>query len=181
MSTEAALDALRPTTSRPTQRLTCLRAPSFLLTVPSLPFTQRLSNLPTRYTILSDVLQPVTSSVKMAAELLARDGIPLDTPTLDFIIHHVFLPPRLPQEDDTNGQHLLAMVQVLRDSVSDFIAAEPCSAPSVQPALDMLDRFLKTNTEPCVSKSNVAHRVMLHSVILDLKDGGECMFLVIAK
>ncbi len=117
----------------------------------------------------------------MATDLLARGGSPLDTPTLDFIIHHVFLPPRLPQEDDTNGQHLLAMAQVLRDSVSDFLAAERHSAPSVQPAMDMLDRFLMTNPGQGVSKTNMAHRVMLRSVILDLKDGGESMSLVIAK
>ncbi|KAK3374532.1 hypothetical protein B0T24DRAFT_577590 [Lasiosphaeria ovina] len=107
----------------------------------------------------------------MATDLLARGGIPLDTPTLDFIVHHVFLPPRLPQEVDTDGQHLLAMVQVLRDSVSDFMAVERRSSPSVQPALDMLDQFLGTNPGPGVSKTNTAHRDMLRSVISDLKDG----------
>jgi len=104
----------------------------------------------------------------------------MDMPTLNFIIHHVFLPPRLPQEDDTNGQHLLTMIQVLRDSVSDFMAAERGSAPSVQPALDMLDRFLQTSLEADAGKTNMAHRDALRSVISELKDGGESQ-VVIAK
>jgi len=103
----------------------------------------------------------------------------LDMQTIDFIIHHVFLPPRLPQEDDTNAQHLLSMIQVLRDSVSDFVVAEQDSAPSVRPALDMLDRFLKTN--PKVGKANVDDRAILRNVISDLKDGGGQIFLILAK
>jgi hypothetical protein len=109
----------------------------------------------------------------MATDLLARGRVPLDIPTLNFIIHHVFLPPRLPQEDDTNSQHLLTMIQVLRDSVSNFMAVERGSAPSVQPALDMLDSFLETSPEADAGKTNMAHRDAVRSVIFDLKDGGE--------
>ncbi|KAK0715939.1 hypothetical protein B0H67DRAFT_645624 [Lasiosphaeris hirsuta] len=107
----------------------------------------------------------------MAINLLARDGARLDTPTLDFIIHHVFLPPRLPQEDDTNGQHQLAMAQALCDSISDFMVADHRSSPSLQPALEMLGRFLKTNPGLDLSKTNTPHRAVLRSVISNLKDG----------
>ncbi|KAK4160024.1 hypothetical protein QBC43DRAFT_326010 [Cladorrhinum sp. PSN259] len=107
----------------------------------------------------------------MAIDLRARDEVRLNTPTLEFMIHHIFLPPRLPQEDDTDGQHLLAMAQVLRDSVSKFIAAEHGSSPSLQPVLEMLKRFLRTNPGPDVSKTNAAHRDVLCSVIAGLKDG----------
>ncbi|KAK3987282.1 hypothetical protein QBC44DRAFT_127707 [Cladorrhinum sp. PSN332] len=107
----------------------------------------------------------------MAIDLPAREGVPLDTPTLYFMIHHVFLPPRLPQEDDTNGRHLLAMTQVLRDSISDFMAAECSSSHSLQPALEMLGRFLSTNPGPDLGKTTTAHRDELRSVISNLKDG----------
>jgi hypothetical protein len=93
------------------------------------------------------------------------------------MIHHVFLPPRLPQEDDMDGRHLLAMVRALRDSVSDFLTAETASLPSVQPALAMLDRFLKTKPRPDGSNTaDTAHLSELRSAITDLKDGGKCLF-----
>ncbi|KAK0613589.1 hypothetical protein B0T14DRAFT_591458 [Immersiella caudata] len=101
----------------------------------------------------------------MATDLLAASGMPLDMPTLDFMIHHVFLPPRLPQKDDKNGQHLLTMAQVLRDSVSAFMVAERSSAPSLQPALDMLNRFLRTSPESGAGKTKIVRRDELRSVI----------------
>ena len=109
----------------------------------------------------------------MATDLLARVEVPLDMPTLDFIIHHVFLPPRLPQEDDTNSQHPLIMVQVLRDSVSDFMATQRDSGPSMQPTLNMLNRFLETSHNADAGKTKRAHRDALRSLIFELKDGGE--------
>jgi hypothetical protein len=110
----------------------------------------------------------------MATGLPVRGTMALDMSTLEFIIHHVFLPPRLPQEDDKNNEHLLAMVQVLRNSVSDFLAAETAAAPSVQPALNMLDRFLKTSPAASAGGTDdTAHRDALHCAITGLKDGGK--------
>jgi len=109
----------------------------------------------------------------MVTDLLARGDVPLDMPTLDFMIHHVFLPPRLPQEDDTNIQHSLTMVQVLRNSVSDFMAAQRDSSDSVQHGLGMLDRFLKTISKAGAGKTKVTNRDALRSVIVELKDGGK--------
>lgn len=111
----------------------------------------------------------------MVIDLPASDGVRLDAPTLNFIIHHVFLPPRLPQEDDTNGKYLLAMAQLLRNSISDFMASECRSSPCLQPALDMLRRFLETNLEPNLSQIKIAQRAALRSVIANLKAGGECI------
>jgi hypothetical protein len=109
----------------------------------------------------------------MATYMLARGGMPLDMPTIDFLIHHIFLPPRLPQDDDKDGRHLLAMAQVLRDSVSTFMAAEQSSNPSLQPALDMLNRFLNTSPEADASMTKEARRDALRCAICDLKEGGE--------
>ncbi|KAK4459473.1 hypothetical protein QBC42DRAFT_299412 [Cladorrhinum samala] len=107
----------------------------------------------------------------MAIDLPASNGVRLDGPTIDFIIHHVFLPPRLPQEDDTNSQHLLSMTQVLRDSISGFMEAEHRSSPSLQPALEMLGRFLETNPGLGLSQTGIAQRDALRSVISNLKAG----------
>jgi hypothetical protein len=66
---------------------------------------------------------------------------PPDTDCLNFMINHVFLPPQLPQADDATVEHRLATVRALRDSVSNFVSV---GCRSVQPALEMLDRFLET-------------------------------------
>ena len=117
----------------------------------------------------------------MAIDLPASNGVRLDGPTIDFIIHHVFLPPRLPQEDDTNSQHLLSMTQVLRDSISGFMEAEHRSSPSLQPALEMLGRFLETNPGLGLSQTGIAQRDALRSVISNLKAGGECARIALER
>jgi hypothetical protein len=92
---------------------------------------------------------------------------PPETDCLNFMINHVFLPPRLPQEDDATAERQLATVQTLRDSVSDFVSVG-CS--SVRPALEMLDRFLKTC--PGAGPGQADMTTVLRSVIAGLKDGG---------
>jgi hypothetical protein len=95
---------------------------------------------------------------------------PPDTDCLNFMINHVFLPPRLPQADDTTArgaERQLALVQALCDSVSDFVSVG-CS--SVRPALEMLGRFLKTC--PGADPGQTGKTSVLRSVIAGLKDGG---------
>ncbi len=82
----------------------------------------------------------------MAITSMAEMAKSPDPGALDFMIDHIFLPPRLPQEDDENSSHTNATIRVLRDSVGSFLSAEPGSAPSVRPAFDMLDRFVKMDT-----------------------------------
>jgi hypothetical protein len=65
--------------------------------------------------------------------------------SLNFMINHVFLPPRLPQEDDTNPQHLLATVRALRDSVSAFLSmgcSEVRPAPAVGSSTFLVSEIL---------------------------------------
>lgn len=64
--------------------------------------------------------------------------------SLEFIFHHVFLPPKVPQEDDGAEQHVRAMAQTFGDSISAFLQAEPRFAESMCPALGMIHRFLET-------------------------------------
>ncbi|KAK4119357.1 hypothetical protein N657DRAFT_581720, partial [Parathielavia appendiculata] len=87
-----------------------------------------------------------------------------DSKALDFMINHVFLPPQLPQEDDSEAGYLNTTIRAFRDSVECFLSAEPSSAPSVRPAVDMLDRLLSTETRG------------MHHVISDLKNGGIALF-----
>ena len=94
----------------------------------------------------------------------------LDPHSLDFMIDHVFLPPRLPQADDTDARHSLATIQVLCDSVSRFLLAEHGSLLAVQPVLKMLERFLKTG--PGLGLDEAPETQMLRGIIALLTDGG---------
>ena len=58
--------------------------------------------------------------------------------SLNFIIDHVFLPPRLPQEDDANLQGSLDIARLLYNSVLNFLMTGSTSRAAVTPALEML-------------------------------------------
>ena len=92
-----------------------------------------------------------------------------DPKALDYMINHVFLPPHLPQGDDADAGHTNATIRALRNSVDCFLSAEPGSAPSVRPAFEMLDRFLKTDSGG-VDETRQTRGV--RDVITDLKNGG---------
>ncbi len=111
----------------------------------------------------------------MAITSMAEMAKSPDPGALDFMIDHIFLPPRLPQEDDENSSHTNATIRVLRDSVGSFLSAEPGSAPSVRPAFDMLDRFVKMDTGKMDTGRGVDEDREVRSVrdiISDLKNGG---------
>ena len=40
--------------------------------------------------------------------------------SLMYLFHHVFLPPQLPQRDDSGGQHDAALLTVVADALEDF-------------------------------------------------------------
>ncbi len=96
----------------------------------------------------------------------------MDAKSLAFIINHVFLPPRLPQQDDTDVQALFATGQTLCDSVSRFLSVESRCQPAVQPALNMLERYLKTQPGPDLDATTKTQ--VLRDIITDLKNGGTC-------
>ncbi|KAK1750884.1 hypothetical protein QBC47DRAFT_352381 [Echria macrotheca] len=85
---------------------------------------------------------------------------------LDFIVDHVFLPPQLPQTDDTNTDHINAAIQVLCHSVSRFLSLETAPHASLQTVLGMLQRFYKFETLPVG-----AREVGLRNVFSSLSDG----------
>lgn len=103
----------------------------------------------------------------MALVQLANGRRPPDTDSLNFMIDHVFLPPQLPQEDDTNTTGLLATAQVLRDSISGFLSV---GCNSVRPALEMLERFLETCPRAGLGETDKTN--VLRRIIDGLKNGG---------
>ena len=106
----------------------------------------------------------------MALELAENRKVALGRPSLDFMIDHVFLPPRLPQKDDSSLQHSLAMIQFMCDSVTQFLSAQHASLPAVQPALETLERFVKTVPGQDLDEAPKAQ--ILRDMIAHLKIGG---------
>ena len=89
------------------------------------------------------------------------------------MIHHVFLPPQLPQKDDTNLEYETYMSRTLCDSVAGFagfLKAESSSCSSLHRAQDMLQRFLKTG-DGSVGEGMDRAKV-LSDMIAKLKSGG---------
>ena len=39
---------------------------------------------------------------------------------MNYLIHHVFLPPQLPQEDDYSAEHDTALLRAVMDALEDF-------------------------------------------------------------
>ncbi|KAB5572265.1 hypothetical protein GE09DRAFT_662607 [Coniochaeta sp. 2T2.1] len=91
--------------------------------------------------------------------------------SLNFMIDHVFLPPRLPQGDDTNPEGSLDMVRLLYNSVLEFWRAESTSRPAVTPALQMLKRFHETN-----GSNETLDKQILRDIITNLKSGDIALF-----
>lgn len=98
------------------------------------------------------------------AEYVGLDGGP---ESLNFMIDHVFLSPRHPQEDDTIPQGSLDMVRLLYDSVLDFFTTESTSRLAVTPSLEMLGRFRETN-----GSNETFDKQILRDMITNLKSGG---------
>lgn len=73
-----------------------------------------------------------------------------------YVINHVFLPPRLPQEDDTSTDNGFALVATFHNSLLKFRELEPTAAGSLSPAIDMVRRFReKTPTTVATIEENL--------------------------
>ncbi len=100
----------------------------------------------------------------------SRPEVVVDSKSLEYIIDHVFLPPQLPQKDDTSPKHSLATIQVMCDSVTRFLSAECASLPAVQPALETLERFLQT--VPGQDHGETLRTQVLRDMVAHLRIGG---------
>ncbi|KAK1833383.1 hypothetical protein QBC39DRAFT_424743 [Podospora conica] len=71
--------------------------------------------------------------------------VPDESPgSLRYVINHVFLPPRLPQTQDTTRENDSALVASLYKSLVEFRDLEPTSWEALTPVIGMVDRFHKT-------------------------------------
>lgn len=68
--------------------------------------------------------------------------VPDESPgNLRYVINHVFLPPRLPQKNDTTPDNELALVGSLHKSLLKFKELEPTASAALDPAINMVGRF----------------------------------------
>ncbi|KAK3323063.1 hypothetical protein B0H66DRAFT_515810 [Apodospora peruviana] len=95
--------------------------------------------------------------------------------SLEFVINHVFLPPKLPQEDDWAASHDHALIGSLRDSSLEFIKVQPDSTTSLAPAIGMLERLLETYSTGVLKKN------ALSKALSDLKEGDSSLFHLCAQ
>ncbi|KAK0738067.1 hypothetical protein B0T18DRAFT_394422 [Schizothecium vesticola] len=94
--------------------------------------------------------------------------VPDESPgDLRFVINHVFLPPRLPQEDDTTADNDLALVASLYKSLLKFRELEPTASGALSPAIDMVGRFYRKEATTVAT---------IQENICDLADGNHSIF-----
>lgn len=85
-----------------------------------------------------------------------------------YLIHHVFLPPKLPPEDDTDVMLETALVSDVRDSLEAF--GESLGSPrppAIDTCLGMIQRMLSLQ-----SPGNGFDPVRLEREIRNLNNGG---------
>lgn len=88
-----------------------------------------------------------------------------------YIIHHVFLPPRLPQQDDlttSSDQALMGAVLDAMERFKRYITQEDTAV--FQSALDMVRSLSSTRPGKRLDRYNV------DKAICDLADGGEQIY-----
>jgi len=91
------------------------------------------------------------------------------TKSLQYLINHVFLPPKLPQSDDAHIESEHALVQSLLDSLQDFGVLVPESRPGIRRATRMLEDLVRL--QPGVD--DVDKLKTYQKLIAGLKDGGK--------
>ncbi|KAK3317279.1 hypothetical protein B0T19DRAFT_389380 [Cercophora scortea] len=88
------------------------------------------------------------------------------TNSLSYLIHHVFMPPQLPQDDDISIDHETALTKSLLDSLQEFNNLEATPHSGVAAACRMLCRFLEIR--PGIDDPD--KRGKLRKVLSDLPD-----------
>ncbi|VBB80720.1 Putative protein of unknown function [Podospora comata] len=109
--------------------------------------------------------------MSMAGPALDNDGHGGTLPDVEFAIHHVFLPPKVPQSDDTTGTGEAFLIRSFLKSLREFAALQPEEATRLQPLVRMIERLLRLHIDE--SKQQVTTEV-LH----ELSDGESAVFYV---
>jgi hypothetical protein len=92
------------------------------------------------------------------AEPVLNDASPsLSSNELEYIIHHVFLPPKLPNGDDASPGNELRLIELVRDSLIAFL---PKVDPSSHQAIDsvvalMINMYTATSLDGYLQEDGV--------------------------
>ena len=79
--------------------------------------------------------------------------------SLEYIIHHVILPPQLPQESDNDLIVDIALIQEVRDAVADYLTSNSTNQPQLwKPCLTMLSRMMISYPSDGTRDSRVVER-----------------------
>ena len=90
----------------------------------------------------------------------------LSSEHFSYILNHVFLPPKLPQEDDANGHHDIALCDLVYRASVEFTGF--LSRPETQ-QWSVINQMLKT----LLMTTRVFDKDVLAKNILSLRDGGQ--------
>ena len=90
--------------------------------------------------------------------------------SLKYIVDHVFLPPKTPQEDDTTIAEEHRLISSLLDSVKAFSKCLAPEAKNLEPVVRMLQRLLKVKPG---MESNTK-KTDMKQVVLELGHDGTC-------
>ncbi|KAK4182710.1 hypothetical protein QBC35DRAFT_546309 [Podospora australis] len=109
-----------------------------------------------------------------AASLHNGHGLHGNEGSLEYMINHVFLPPRLPQQEDTNIDHEHQLIRSFCASLQDFWTWQPDDESRLSGAFRMLSRLLQV--EPGLHGSEKQNTV--ENILRDLTDGETALFHV---
>ncbi|KAF8154797.1 hypothetical protein B0H34DRAFT_799544 [Crassisporium funariophilum] len=102
------------------------------------------------------------------------DSQPLSAKDLLYILNHVFLPPKLPQEDDNDADHDIILCQAVCDASANFVPYLPeCQQGQWSAVTRMVNNLLKI--------TQVREKKILVANILELKVGDALTFHVRAQ
>lgn len=68
----------------------------------------------------------------------ATSNAQLPLETVKYLIHHIFLPPKLPTKDDFKLEHETALLRVITDALSKFKNAAACNVYNQEAIVDQV-------------------------------------------
>jgi hypothetical protein len=85
---------------------------------------------------------------------------------LEYVVRHVFLPPQLPQEDESGSKNDRLLTQLVKDTLESAAALSSVQCPWASLST-MMNVMLDDNGDDAISTS------VLNSALVSLKDKGD--------
>lgn len=94
--------------------------------------------------------------------------------TMMYMIHHIFLPPKVPQEDDFDPKHERSLLDITCRAIQMFkSAAEHGQQDIIQSASDMMEVFRSTRDD-----SGYISEIKLKGALQELSKKGTFLYLI---